>query len=768
MEPYAASGGSSAEELVKKLKKLQMDRQEMERTWRINYAFYKGKQYTFFNSRTRRIESLPVGEGEKPKYRVRLISNQIMPGTQSLLAKMTKTKATMAATPQSSDDDAIKAAQVSDSLLEYWWDNLNLSTKDKDALLWSIICANGYWHICWDKGAGTPLKFTLGPDGQPILQPTLREYFKEELKKHGEDPAQYEKTVYMGDIDVKVLSPFQVYLDDSAADFADARWCILQIPMHPKEIQERYKVDVKADSVPMSPDSTIPMGSKNDNSVDKTTKNVFFYYHIPCASIPEGKFCVFIETPNMVLLEEKWPYPFKKLPLVQFRGVKSPGSIYDISVVEQAVPLQKELNRTLSQVVEWKNITLRPQYLAPAGALRQRITDEPGAVFEYNPVGNNKPEPITVPALPEYVLAVLEDIKRRMDEVFFRTPVQEGTVPPNVEAGIAIDLLQETSSDIIAPMVEEHERSLELAANLMLQMAQKYYIEPRIVQVVGATGQRRVEQFSNANLASGVTVKVETGSSLPRTRSGRQARVLQMVQTQVIPPDKAWKYLDLADLHSLKAKFQQDEDHADRELDKVIKGQPINMMAANQASMHVQSGQPNPETGEPFDPQSAQMFVQRASVQPNSFDNHPVHLDRHGMMMKSQEYEALPPEIQQIIAMHYDMHTQAYSEQVANQQPMQPVRTSLQIKSSAGPTATAAILNRTGVKEITPETMLEPPLDTMVIDNQDKANAEDAENTLFTERDDEHDQKMLHNEELQAQKLRFQEELARGKRVQKT
>lgn len=761
MDAYSTMSGSSADELCKKLKKLQNNRQLLERQWRISYAFYKGNQYTFYNNRSRRIETLPVGEGEKPRYRVRLVSNQILPGAQSLLAKLTKTKATMAATPQSSDEDSVKASTVADALLEYWWDNFELASKDKEALLWGIIAGNGYWHVCWDDKKGTPVKFMLDPQGNPILQPTLRTYFKEQLKTQGVDPLQFEKTIYMGDIDVGVLSPFQVYLDDSAKTFEDCKWCIIACPMTASEIKARWGgEEVKPDSVPQAPDETVPMGSNLSNG-DKTVKNVYFYYHIPTANNPEGSYIIFIENPNRVLYEEKWPYPFRQLPLVQFPGIKVPGSLYDISVVEQAVPLQKELNRTLSQIVEWKNVTLRPQYLAPAGALRQRITDEPGAVFEYNPIGNNKPEPVPVAPLPSYVMAVLEDIKQRMDEVFYRREVDQGQVPPNVEAGIAIDLLQETATDAIAPIVAEHEKALERAANLMLQMAQKFYIEPRIVQINGAAGQRKVEQFNQANLAAGVTVKVETGSSLPRTRSGRQARVMQMVSMGILTPDKAVKYLDMADLKSLQNKFQQDEDQASREHDKLLKGVPLNQVAANGAVGLVQSGQPNPETGQPFDPQSAQEFVQKASVSPNTYDNHPVHLDVHGLLLKSLEFEALPPEIQHLVVMHYEQHMQAMYALAAQQQPIQPVRTSLQVKSSLGPSATAAILNRSGVPGVTPETLLEPPLDTMVIDNLDKPNADDAGKTIGV--DEAHDQKMLHNEELQAQKLRFAEELNRVK-----
>ena len=35
----------------------------MERQWKLNLSFYKGKQYVFYNRKSRRIEALPVCVG---------------------------------------------------------------------------------------------------------------------------------------------------------------------------------------------------------------------------------------------------------------------------------------------------------------------------------------------------------------------------------------------------------------------------------------------------------------------------------------------------------------------------------------------------------------------------------------------------------------------------------------------------------------------------------------------------------------------------------
>ncbi len=67
------AGFAPADKLVKKVEDLRRQRETLERQWKLNLAFYKGKQYVFYNRKSRRIESLPTDDGDKPRYRVRLV-----------------------------------------------------------------------------------------------------------------------------------------------------------------------------------------------------------------------------------------------------------------------------------------------------------------------------------------------------------------------------------------------------------------------------------------------------------------------------------------------------------------------------------------------------------------------------------------------------------------------------------------------------------------------------------------------------------------------
>lgn len=716
-----ATGNSqmtTADELTKRLTVLRQARGSLENQWKLNLAFYKGRQYVYINRSLGELRSLPTEEGDKPRYRVRMTANQIIVGAYSLLAKYTKTKPVITATPGTGSDNDQKAAQMAEFLLEFWWNDFSLDDKLEEALLWAIITGQGYWLISWDPYAAKQLKFTLDPEGRPIINEKLKDAFRAELEANGVEPM--EKVVYLGDVRVEAVSPFNVYLDPNAKTFDDCRYFICTHAMTPEEIKERWKKDVQADAAPSEPDNilTFNQGTPQEHSV----KNVNIGYWLPGPGLPNGRYVVWIESPNLILEDTKWPFPSNKLPLVKFPGLRSPGAIYDGSHVEQAIPLQKELNRTLSQLIEYKNLTVRPRVWAPTGSLRQRITSEAGAVYEYNPVAGMKPEVEKLPAIPPYVFDHLQEITGRLKEVFSLTEVSEGTVPPNVEAGIAIDLLQELAADRLAPTIKLIEKSLGKAGQIMLTLAQEFYEEPRMLQVRGSGGATQVKKFQKADITGSVSVQVETGSGLPRTRAGKQAQIERWIQSGLIPPDKAWKYVDLGDVKGLAAAFAADEEQANRELEKLVQGAPINPEAVEQAMGALQQGM-NPTTGEPLQSEEEAMQVlEEAALQPRVGENYDVHLDVLALFMKGLEFEGLPMDVRMRVIRHFELTQQAKGAVPMAVEPGK-LNTNLQIKATLGPTAASKILSSQGVA-LSPEEMAEPPLETWVSDSVDKPDAD--------------------------------------------
>jgi hypothetical protein len=715
--------------LAEKRKELDTLRGDHAREWALNREFYRGNQWVFWNRNAGRVESLGTDEADKPRYKVRLTIDQIKPATQQLVAMMTKTRPVMRAVPSGSSDKDVKAAQMGEDLYKHWWSLFGLTGKLQSALTQAQI-SQGYWLITWDPLAGTPLDVMLNPnDGKPITDDRLADLMKDEIEaaaqQHGVDPeqvlAQVEKRLYLGDIKVQVLSGEQVWLLGTGTNFEDMTGAICRYAMDVDEIRARWGNNVTADASTTENGPVLAGTKGKDDQLPKNARNVYVGYFKPSPSLPKGRYVVWIESPNEILYQSDWELPTHDLPLVKFPGIENDRSVYDFTRIAMARPIQKELNNTISKIAMYKNLTLKPQVMAPIGSLRQRLTDEPGAVIEYSPVGGLAPEWRPAPSPPPYVFEYLQQIQSRLDRVFNLMPTERSQLPARADSGEMVDLIQEAVADQITPEIRRMEEGLARAGDLMDALAQEYYIEPRMLAITGEGGSVRVKEFMRSN--GKYTFHAEAGSGLPRTRAGQMKQLREMIEMQVISPSDALPYMPIAGLKTIQARLAADEDQALRETDKLISGQPTNPNAYMQAVQAVQTGQPNPQTGQPFqNMQEAQAFVMQEALSPLPYEDLQTHLAMHSLYMKSVEFEALGPDVQQRFVQHFMLTRQTLmSMPHADKNDM---RVTLGLNGTVGPTVASEILRNKGIIGATPEAMAEPPLETSVYDSTDKPNVE--------------------------------------------
>jgi hypothetical protein len=654
------------------------------------------------------------------------------------------------------------------SLYESLWEDLKLNSKVQAGLIEAGL-SGGYLKVTWDALAGKPMTFTMDPQGNPIMDDELAELFVDNLKaqaaQQGMDPEQVEqmakKTVYLGDIRVDVMSAENVLVDPTAASFDDAVWAICRHSLDPDEIRSRFGKTVQPNAT-KSVDVPLAFSSIEEKKPN-TVRELFIMYIRPCPSLPKGRYVTWIEGPNQILQDTDWPYPFRDLPLVKLPGNYRPNSPYDDPIVNEVRPLQKDLNKTLSQIVEHKNLTIRPQMLAPIGSLRQKLTSEPGAIVEYNPVGNNIPQWREIPQIPPYIFEHLQQIQGRIDKAFNRLPSSRDQIPARADGGALLEGMMEATADQLSHVILGLEDALAQLGHLMVSLAQRYYEEPRLLRIRGQGGSVQVKKFENADIEGGFTFRPRYGTGLPRSRQGKQDAIVQLVQERLIDPATAMKHLDLGDLKGVEAQIAADEDQAYREHDKILRGQPINAKAladaqaalqqfqqqAQQIVQMISQGGPLPDfdqDGQPDNPQEVmqqlqsqmqqlQQQLQDAPWQPLDYENWESHIQTHSMFMKSTEFEAYPPEIQNIFLQHYNLTYQRWMDvRFAMPDPNSSAKINVRAQTTVSAPVMQKLLQKAGV-HAEPEEVSAPPLDTMVMENLNAAQVEPSGNSPLSQMD---------------------------------
>jgi hypothetical protein len=631
---------SVSEDLEERLTRSRAVRQREERKWILQLAYYGGRQWTAIDGSGR------LYEPEIGPHKLRLVDNRIMPGVLTQVAKMSKMRPSMSVAPSSGDQLDFDAAKMGETVLDEKWESLDLTRKRRQAILWSRVCAAGFWKICWDDRRGDPFevmavddgagqdKILLGPDQQPLRSddPTVAAVL------NNVDPAVAEtaraKTLFPGDVMVAVRSPFAIFPDPLAPEegLEDTDWLIEESIVSPAYIRDRYNVDLEADTSASAGvmESRMP-GLEGDGS--KVGVIVREFWARKCAEFPQGQKVVYAQ--GQVLEAGNNPYGW--LPHVMFRGTPYPGRFWPTCFTEQSISPQTELNNIKSQIHENAARVGNPP-LAKSRQADVSWDGLPGSVLEYNDtLQNSLPSFLQVPEMPAYIQNLVPELLDSISDSSGQHEVSQGAVPTGVTAAAAINLLQEADDTRIGPDIEDMEKSLADAGKRILQLVATYYTDGRILRIAGdEQSWTIIPDFKGAMLRGNTDVQVQAGSTMPRSKAAQQAAMQEMVGLLV-------QYGYQMDQRSLRRFFM---DYGVGGLDRLT-----NEIDADEKQVA----------------REHQKFQAGLTFLPNEWDAHELHIEAHNEFRKTTTFERLPPQTQQAIAQHVLAHQQTVQLQQQQQ-----------------------------------------------------------------------------------------------------
>jgi hypothetical protein len=610
-------------ELKKKYAWAREYRRPFEKQWLVNIAFYLGEQWIYINKTTGQLENAKLS---MPPHKVAMVVNLIQPAVRTELAKLTKQRPVCRVVSASSDFDDKDEARVKNAILDHIWRRIGLDSVFQEGLLWAILTGTGFYIPYWNADAGDLIpEYAIRTDefGNPVLDESGSPI------PEVDETGAYVVSGYMrtGEIAVDAVGPFSVLLDPLATDVHSVRWFFRERLTDIDDVENIYGVRVPAESVGVLSylDAKV-LGSRKVEG-----KNVCVlkeYWERPSRKRPLGAYVVFAS--DTILYSGDNPYADAQvpLPLAVVRHIPVPGRIYGDSAITQLVPPQVQYNKLRSQLIEVKNIMAWPKILAPKGALYTNPTSRPGEIVEFN-ASYGRPEFWTPPPMPAYVIRELDRAKEEMIEISGIHEATRGAIPSNVRSGVAIAYITEQDETRLNVTAHSYEDAISLTATYILRLARKYYVEPRVVRIVGSDRSTKVIQFYGRDIPEDVDVHVESGSSMPKSLIAKQQLLLDLWNARVITdPAVMLKLLEFGNLEDLYHDADLDIDQAAREND---------MMAAG------------------------------AVPQVEDFHVHELHIREHNKFRKTQRYEGLPPEIKAIFAEHVAAHQQYIAMRSATQ-----------------------------------------------------------------------------------------------------
>jgi Phage portal protein, SPP1 Gp6-like len=421
----------------------------------------------------------------------------------------------------------------------------------------------------------------------------------------------------IGSVSYMGVSPFHVfvpYLD--MEDMDEQPWVVHARTFDPKVVKATYKKSLEADTE----SSNLGFEQRFLSSINVSNSNRFKQVHVkevwvkPCQDYPEGMLAIYAS--GEVLYKGKFPYDHGEYPFQKINSGRT-GGYYSSSVIEDLIPMQKEYNLTRSQLAEARDLTSKPALTVTKGTVDvKKVKAVPGQIIEVQP-GGDPPRRLINPDMPAYVMQGLEIESRDMDESSGQFEVTRGRTPPGIEAASAIAYLQEENDTRLHDTISSIEDAVSDSGRQSLMLVQQYWNQTRIVNTVSNAHLQGTIEFLGKDLKNNTDFRVVAGSMAPRSLAAKQAFILEAIKMQLIPPEVGLKNLPLADQNSMYDEIHVDTNQAERENLRMARGEP---------------------------------------VVANDWDDHIVHVKVVENYMKSQAFELLKPEVQELFINHRQEH----------------------------------------------------------------------------------------------------------------
>lgn len=572
--------------------------------WAECLAFYEGRHFVYRSTTgsTTRLSELPTAEGQhKPRHRARTARNLVTKAVVAEVSMGTSRTPGYEVTPTTTDPDDVAAAKLSQKVLLHLWEYLTIRKYLVDAYIYAVTCGEGFVRPFFNKRAGEPL-----PD------------------EEGED-----ESLFTGEIGMEALGPHEVYWEPGCS-FDESPYLIVEKARPIAQVKAMpgfQNIDLKADA---RGSSSFVTGQLSRGMHNADLVNVFEYLELPSSKHPQGRKCM-IANGHHITPEGDYPMLVRgprgfEHAIHRVSYIPTPHRDRDKGLVEDLIDPQRTLSDCVNKAIQIKNLTLRPQMLAPVGSLQDQVTDEDGAVVRYIPIGGMRPEWRVMPPFPDALFRMAEQAQHHMEEIS-----SQRAIPQGVEAGKAIAALLERDQSvrgfIVQALADFHSR----LGRHLLHYVQKYYSEPRLIQLNGRTRTDYISNFKGADLRGQVNVSVLPGSVEPRTRQSLEQKVMAMADRQWITPQQAMSAIDGGYAEDLLDGWADDMAKQDWEIQQMI------------------------SMGDDELPGGDVPIA-------DDFDNHAVHLDRLHRWMKSHDFRTQAPPVQEAARLHEQQHRKLQME----------------------------------------------------------------------------------------------------------
>jgi hypothetical protein len=519
----------------------------LDRTWSDNAAFYAGNHYTRNNW------------SDSSSYRVRIRENHTNNVMARLLSIVSQNLPIVRCFPANDKPESVTNADNTEKYGKYYWRTRNVELKYLKHIRYGLIFGHSFIVPQFDPTLGGKLELT--PSETKSGDPEVREY--------------------RGDVTFNVADPFKILVRPGIDERDDMYDFIYALPVNKGNLEDQYG-EIEADPITSLNVYTGQLRRDEDMVLQ------YHYYHKPTNWFEEGMYACWVG--GKILKAVTFPYQDAELPLIDLPFDKRPLAFYGMSGIEQVMDLQEQLNRAASMIVEARNLMMRPRVFASheANVPGAMLNDRPGEIIRYKMAGG-KPE-FHIPGFNFQEMAAHKgDVRNALSAVIGITNASRGEIPAATKTALALQLVLEQDRSQYSPFIKQINRGLlDLFARVFSYSAQ--FIsedDPRVVKIEGSVS--TTGMFHGGMVPDPLDLWLEDTNPLGWTAAGRVEQIGSLIDRGVIKDEN--KALDMLRLNSTDPAYDLIRINRNAQLkenEELNKGGPVEIGSEDDDHIHLE------------------------------------------------------------------------------------------------------------------------------------------------------------------------------------
>lgn len=504
------------DEVLKDFEERQFERKSFESTWQLNINFFLGNQYCYVSPAGDIIEN-----GKQYFWQEKEVYNHIANIIELRQSRLSRVRPTLTVIPFSDDERDIACAKTSKKILKAVSHNLNISKILSKGTMWSEICGTAFYKVDWNNNLGKVVG--LNPAGGAIKE---------------------------GDVEVSVVSPFEIYPDSSTYNsIEDCMSIIYARSFHKDTVKNIWGVDVEGKNLDVySLDGLSVSGGLGytsiSNSMAKKVKKdqvvVLEKYEKPTIEYPNGR--LIVVAGNKLVYNGELPYINKAenkrgFPFIRQVSIPAPNCFWGMSVIERCIPIQRAFNAVKNRKHEFMNrLTMGILAVEDGSVDVENLEEEglsPGKVLIYRQ-GANGPKMLCSDNLPidfkNEEEALLNEFKTvsGVNDFLNQSNLSYGNI-----SGVALQLMIEQDDVKLSTSSEEIRYSAQEIAKQILRLYKQYAKLQHTSKIIGDNGSIELFYWSSSDINSEEVI-FETENEINETLAQKRSMIFELLNSGLL------------------------------------------------------------------------------------------------------------------------------------------------------------------------------------------------------------------------------------------